>query len=389
MENNVSSFNWFIGELPFIWGPLAESSNPDMIPDRLPFSLCLDCQTCNLMQLSNAGVKEALALAYQRGSLMGVMEDTGINQRYSDSFIQFLQSKSGRLRFEGLHILEIGSGTGHLLKRFNDLGAEVLGLEPGIHGQEAAKHYNLPIIQAFFPTQEIKGVFDLIVMANVLEHIEDPLKFLREVKGHVHSGSKVAISVPNCEPYIAQGDISMLIHEHWSYFTEATLKTTLYCAGGRDLQIEASGYGGNLYAWFELCGEPVSPAPEDLEKGKVKAQQFQQKAQAMIKRIALLIYEAQREGKTIGLYIPSRAINALTISKTGLDGCRFFDDSQSLEGTFFPGISVPIESRQGLLSCPTDILLILSHTFGKRLAEELRPDLPARTEIITWEDLFC
>ena len=121
----------------------------------------------------------------------------------------------------------------------------------------------------------------------------------------------------------------------------------------------------------------------------MKAQQFQQKAQAMIKRIALLIYEAQREGKTIGLYIPSRAINALTISKTGLDGCRFFDDSQSLEGTFFPGISVPIESRQGLLSCPTDILLILSHTFGKRLAEELRPDLPARTEIITWEDLFC
>jgi hypothetical protein len=59
-----------------------------------------------------------------------------------------------------------------------------------------------------------------------------------------------------------------------------------------------------------------------------------------------------------------------------------------LHGTFFPGIEIPIEGRNDLLNNPTDIVLIMSNSFGKIIAKEIKPELPSNTAIITWHEIF-
>jgi hypothetical protein len=44
-------------------------------------------------------------------------------------------------------------------------------------------------------------------------------------------------------------------------------------------------------------------------------------------------------------------------------------------------MDIPVESRDQLLKKPTEHVLIMSRTFGKKLAQELRRDLPGNTDV--------
>ena len=54
----------------------------------------------------------------------------------------------------------------------------------------------------------------------------------------------------DCEPYISVGDISLLMHEHWNYFTKDTLKALMINSGlfGR---ITRSEFAGALYGFVK------------------------------------------------------------------------------------------------------------------------------------------
>jgi hypothetical protein len=56
-------------------------------------------------------------------------------------------------------------------------------------------------------------------------------------------------------------------------------------------------------------------------------------------------------------------------------GIRFFDDDPNAHGKYYPGINIPIENMQDLLAHPTDVVLIMSQTFGPRLAARLKEEL--------------
>ncbi|MBN2562491.1 MAG: class I SAM-dependent methyltransferase [Phycisphaerae bacterium] len=389
MTPAIARFSWTIGELPFIWSMLHQCHNPIGVPDRLSFSLMLEPTAGTLMQSPQENVSKALQDAYNQGSVItGMMEPQGLGQSYGDAFTSFMQSQMGLSRFAGLRSLEIGSGPGYLLERLRDLGADVLGIDPGEHAQEAAKARGLPVIRDYFPSHQVDGSFDLILSTNVLEHVLDPLRFLEQLHHHTGPQTKVFLAVPDCEPYIERGDLSMLIHEHWSYFTEQTLRNTILLAGGHKVQVEASAFGGSLYACFELEG-----AAAELHNGAGREQvdlayRYRHLAEIQLDRIRDRLSDAHRAHGSIGVFVPSRAINALVLSGADLAGVRFFDDNESLHGTYFPGVSIPVEGRQALLDCPTDQVWIMSRTFGRTLKTQLRSALPDTTEILNWEDIF-
>jgi hypothetical protein len=94
------------------------------------------------------------------------------------------------------------------------------------------------------------------------------------------------------------------------------------------------------------------------------------------------------EGQSLGVYVPARFVNAIGISQIPAQNIRFFDDDPGLLGTYYPGITIRIESRDDLLRSPTDSVLIMSRTFGPNLATEFRKLLPASTRVLTVADLL-
>lgn len=103
--------------------------------------------------------------------------------------------------FRGRNCLELGCADGqmtrHLVRHFDEVYA-VDGSERFI----AAVRTTIPQAKAFaslFEEFQPNRTFDTVVLAHVLEHVQDPIEILRKAKSWVASGGCLLITVPNAE----------------------------------------------------------------------------------------------------------------------------------------------------------------------------------------------
>lgn len=86
--------------------------------------------------------------------------------------------------------LEIGIGSGILFNYFRQIGYDCYGVEPG----DWAK--GIPnIIQDINSLNENK--YDVIVLVDVLEHIEDPVSLVKKISGVINTSGNFYASFPN------------------------------------------------------------------------------------------------------------------------------------------------------------------------------------------------
>jgi SAM-dependent methyltransferase len=379
---------WDIPSLPFIFRPLGTPHNPDGVPDSMPFRLGVDPTTGRLVQLPTEQLDTVLDRAYSEGSMVtGLIDEAGIGLQYAEDFLDHLSRTLGTDRLDGQRVLEVGCGTGYLLSRLQQRGARVRGVDPGPQVEVGAARYGLSLDRGFFPAVDVGAGYDLVVLYCLLEHLPDPTALLRDVNGAVRPGGRVMVAVPDEQPYIAAGEISLLFHEHYSYFTARTLEATARAAGARDVKINRSTFSNLLFMDY-LPDVPVE-RPADIAEDVRLAQDFRAKAEAMVREVSSRIDAVQSGGSSIGIFVPSRAANLLAIRDRAWEGVRFFDDNAALIGTFYPGLPPVIEGRTALLEGPPTQVLVMSLSFGDRIAGSLRPLLPPEIEIVLLSDLLA
>ena len=384
-------FRWRLDALPFIYRPLDTPSNGGGLPDSLPLTVTVDGDTGLVRQVPDAAVDAALARAYDAGSeVPGVMEAHGIGKEYADDFLSLLAG-AGLSRLDGKTALEVGCGTAYLLARLKELGASVVGIEPGPHGQEGAALHGVKVVRGFFPSPAIEGTFDLVVLYLVLEHLPDPSVLLAAVRAHVAPGGQVAIVVPDCEAFLEDGDASVLFHEHFSYFTAASLAATLRKVGATRIRVRRSSLSKLLFATFSFGGDH---APEDvpfdrpLVSSLALAHGFRAAVSRTSGKLAAYLAEARGLGESVAVYVPGRFVNYVPLVGLSVDGLRFFDDSTATHGRYFPGIPVAVESGDALVAKPTQRVLVMSTSFGRKIKTRLAPKLPPATRITTLDELL-
>ncbi len=137
---------------------------------------------------------------------------------------------------EGLHlpkkaeILEVGAGTGGNMALLADFGT-VMALEPNPKGQQYLRQKTKnPIVGGFLPdTSELEGkTFDLIVLFDVLEHIEDDRMVLESLKQHLKPGGRILLTVP-AYPFLWSSHDEA--HHHFRRYTTQSVKRVFAQAG--------------------------------------------------------------------------------------------------------------------------------------------------------------
>lgn len=101
---------------------------------------------------------------------------------------------------EGARVLDVGCGTGSISAMIRDRRrATVVGIEPHPARAEAARGRGLEVVTGLYseaiPREH--GVFDVVLFADVLEHMEDPARALQSVKPALAAGGRVLASIPN------------------------------------------------------------------------------------------------------------------------------------------------------------------------------------------------
>ena len=348
-----------ITNIPFHIGASDSDSNPKGVPNVLDFSLCVNEELSLLQQDLNDSVKDALEKSYCFGKLIGTpLSESEDGKPYADDFIKFIFDNS-----PGKNALEIGCGMGYLLKRLQEHAYNVVGIEPGEGYMPYWKKYEVNVVNDFFPSRHANKLYDLVYGYMLLEHIEQPVIFIKNVCDQLNENGVAIFAVPDCSEEIENNDPAILIHEHISYFDKNSL-CNLFKYAGMNAEIYNSKYGRSLYVFAK---KDLSNSSKDtMHFNNTDLHKYLINVENTIKMHKKLITKVSESGPT-GIYCPSRALNILDI---GLD-VRFFDDDPYLYKKFLPPFKNPIENLQDCLENPPKNIIIASRTFYNKIQEKL------------------
>lgn len=102
------------------------------------------------------------------------------------------------------YLLELGCGAGEFINEVEKLGCRVFGVDFDKKAIEVAKkHFNLKNVFAmsfdeFFKKTDLPK-FDYIVFFEVIEHLDNPLEFIENVKKNLKEEGKIYLSTPSRE----------------------------------------------------------------------------------------------------------------------------------------------------------------------------------------------
>ena len=162
---------------------------------------------------------------------------------------------------QGSRVLDIGCGTGSISSLIRDVcKAEIVGIEPHPERAKAAEREGLQVLTGFYDESvpERFGTFDIVLFADVLEHLVDPVDMLERVKPALKPTGRVLVSIPN----VAHGTVrakllagrfnyqptGIMDATHLRWFTRTSVRR-LFDSAGYDIDSFDSAAGGWLGAY--------------------------------------------------------------------------------------------------------------------------------------------
>jgi len=185
-----------------------------------------------------------------------------------------------RLIGQNKRVLELGCGCGHMSRGLRDQGCTVVGVEIDPPAAEAAASVCERVIVGDLDylnlETELAGErFDVVLAADVLEHLKDPLPVLQSVKQLLLPQGSIVISAPNVAhisirlallagkfPY---GERGLLDKTHLRFFTRESLEKLLSDAGLPIREFQRITNVPENPTQFEVPYDPAIVPPAMLE----------------------------------------------------------------------------------------------------------------------------
>ena len=220
---------------------------------------------------------------------------------------------------------------------------------------------------------------------DVLEHIPDPLHFLKTLYEFLPDGGRTIFVVPDSTEYIKNGDVGMCIHQHVNYFSVSSLTALVEMCGYVVDKLASSDTTGTILCVAKKPIENIfqshSQLPELVEKetseyfNKVRQNYFN--VTKNIKKILL-----DENITKVGFYPPLRAIPYLSpLLEKHLDKIVFVDDNIKVNNKFICDIPIPIKTSEEAVNLGVDTFIICSKPFRKNIEKKLRSLLKEKAHV--------
>jgi SAM-dependent methyltransferase len=341
------------------------------------------CTSCWLAQLPSFVPTEQIFGEY------------GYYSAFSDSWVEharkYVEEMIPRLRLttDSL-VVELASNDGYLLQHFVAAGVPVLGIDPAANVAPAAEERGVPTIVDFFGVALAERLAaqgrraDLIVGNNVLAQVPDLDDFVRGVPILLAPEGTATFEFPHLARLIEGLQYDTIYHEHYSYFSLASVCTAFEARGLSVVDVEElPSHGGSLRVFAAHASEKREPT------GAVAAVLSQEKSEGLhdpdrylrfaedvkeSKRALLdLLIELRRSGKHVSGYgAPGKGNTLLNYCGIRTDLIDYTVDRNPYKhGKFTPGSHLPIHPPERLAETRPDAILILPWNLAREISAQL------------------
>lgn len=123
-----------------------------------------------------------------------------------DGLHGFVAEKAGHFLVPGGSVLDLGAGSGAMCQRLMDMGMKVTAMDL------VAENFKLNNVVPFIAADlnedfsaRLHDKLDGIIAVEIMEHLENPRKFLRECHKLLKPGGYLLLSTPNIDNPVAKG----------------------------------------------------------------------------------------------------------------------------------------------------------------------------------------
>jgi len=204
------------------------------------------CDACGLHylypRLMEAAMQEVYRQSsYYEGGTSGYADTsyTGQEAALRATFKCLLRNLAKR-GLTGGDLLEVGCGYGYLLDEARSLFNRRVGTEFSAHGAEIARATGAEVFVGGIEQVSPDRKFDCIIAIQVIEHVYQPLSFVKQVASHTKAGGYIVLATPDIggalRKTMGRSWPSFKVPEHVVYFDLQTLRELMHQAGLSDIR---------------------------------------------------------------------------------------------------------------------------------------------------------
>lgn len=298
------------------------------------------------------------------------------SQHFSALFRSFAEDLADRLRstypLEGRTVVEVGCGKGEFLALLcARAGSRGLGFDPTFAGEVAAD--GIEVVRDYYgPETGAHLEAELVLARHVLEHLADPVEFLRTIRSTAGVHTPVYLEVPNAESVFSPAGMWDLLYQHVAYFSRPALAAVVRRGGYEVTRLRTAFHG----QFLSLDGRPSAQAgvePPDPEAVAVVCAAVEGFAQRLRSRLDYWRdrLAAAPAGEVVLWGAGARGVAFLNL--LDVDGAvqRVVDVNPRKVGRFIPGTAHRIAAPSSLADASVSTVLITNSAYQAEISDAL------------------
>ena len=288
-------------------------------------------------------------------------------------------------------VIELASNDGYLLQYFVEKGVPVLGVEPAANVAAVAEAKGVRSLVRFFG-EKLAGELaaegtqaDLLLGNNVLAHVPDLNDFVGGMKIALKPHGVITMEFPHLLRLMAENQFDTIYHEHFSYFSFATVERVFAAHGLTLFDVEElSTHGGSIRIYgrhAEDSTRPVGPRVAALKRmedeagfGRLETYlSFGEQVKETKRKLLEFLIRVRRAGKAVAGYgAPGKGNTLLNYCGIRTDMLDYtVDRNPYKQGKFTPGTHIPIHAPERIRETRPDYVLILPWNLKEEIMEQL------------------
>ena len=231
----------------------AQSIRTLNVRPKLSYDVCQKCGHCELISCFKS-IEKSFKFAQEKYFGESSLLTRELTSSLNDEIVSVRRNIVGSVLSRTCDVLEVGPGSGAFLNWLSQRGHRVIAVE---HSKALAcilsKRLDAKIFLGEFENIDIdKESIDLFCAFHVIEHVRDPVEFLRKAIGVVRAGGYGFVATPNSEsweqrafPFVSPNFDSA----HLRVFSQASLRRLCEKAGWSVVRVITPEY---TMSWIRI-----------------------------------------------------------------------------------------------------------------------------------------